>query len=148
MKTAQVVIGANYGDEGKGLMTDFITSETDKPLVIRHNSSAQAGHTVVAPDSRRHVFHHVGSGAFAGASTFLSQFFVAHPMLLGEELETLEALGVTPTLYVDPRAVVAVPACALGLQSLFETLPNRNGCSIACAPFGMVGCRAACAHWA
>ena len=109
MKTAQIVIGANYGDEGKGLITDFIASETEKPLVIRHNSSAQAGHTVVTPDGRRHVFHHVGSGAFAGASTFLSQFFVAHPMLLGEELVTLEALGVTPTLYVDPRAVVAVP---------------------------------------
>lgn len=109
MKTAQVVIGANYGDEGKGLVTDFLTSETDKPLVIRHNSSAQAGHTVVTPDGRRHVFHHIGSGAFNGASTFLSQFFVAHPMLLNEELVALDALGVTPTLYVDPRAVVAVP---------------------------------------
>ena len=109
MKTAQVVIGANYGDEGKGLITDFLASATAKPLVIRHNSSAQAGHTVVTPNGRRHVFHHVGSGAFAGASTFLSQFFVAHPMLLNEELVALEGSGVTPTLYVDPRAMVAVP---------------------------------------
>lgn len=109
MKTAQVVIGANYGDEGKGLVTDFLASETDKPVVIRHNSSAQAGHTVVTPDGHRHVFHHIGSGAFNGASTFLSQFFVAHPMLLNEELTALETLGVTPTLYVDPRTVVAVP---------------------------------------
>jgi len=109
MKSAQVVIGANYGDEGKGLITDFLASETEKPLVIRHNSSAQAGHTVITPDRRRHVFHHVGSGAFTGASTFLSQFFVAHPMLLNEELTALEALDVTPTLYVDPRTTVVVP---------------------------------------
>ena len=109
MKTASVIIGANYGDEGKGLVTDFIASQTDKPLVIRHNSSAQAGHTVTTPDGKRHVFHHVGSGAFTGASTFLGPRFVAHPMLLNEELAALKALGVTPTLYVDPRTTVAVP---------------------------------------
>lgn len=115
MKTAQVVIGANYGDEGKGLITDFLASQTENALVIRHNSSAQAGHTVVAPAAqpgkppRRHVFHHVGSGAMAGASTFLSQFFVVHPLLLGKELTALDSIGVTPTLYVDPRAPVAVP---------------------------------------
>jgi len=114
MKTAQVVIGTNYGDEGKGLITDFLANQTPKALVVRHNSSAQVGHTVVVPanrdaEERRHVFHHVGSGAFTGASTFLSQFFVAHPMLLDEELAALEALGVTPTLYVDPRTPVAVP---------------------------------------
>jgi len=114
MKTAQVVIGTNYGDEGKGLITDFLADQTEKALVIRHNSSAQAGHTVVAPaqdgtPERRHVFHHIGSGAFSGASTFLSRFFIAHPMLLGEELTALDTLGVTPTLYVDPRTPVAVP---------------------------------------
>lgn len=119
MKSAQVVIGANYGDEGKGLVTDFLASQTERPLVIRHNSSAQAGHTVVTPDGRRHVFHHVGSGAFCGASTFLGQSFVAHPMLLADELSALDALDVTPTLYVDPRATVAVPYDVL-LNQLLE----------------------------
>lgn len=106
---ALVVIGANYGDEGKGLITDFLTGELNKAVVIRHNASAQAAHTVRTPDGRHHVFHQVGSGTFVGASTMLSQFFVAHPMLLAEELAALENLGVTPTLYVDPRATVAVP---------------------------------------
>ena len=109
MKTANVIIGANYGDEGKGLVTDFIASQTDNALVIRHNSSAQAGHTVVTPSEQRHVFHHIGSGAFTGASTFLGPRFVAHPMLLGEELTALNTHGVTPTIYVDPRTTVAVP---------------------------------------
>lgn len=124
MKKAQVVIGANYGDEGKGLITDYLSSQTPNALVVRHNSSAQAGHTVVAPSKAsgqnyRHVFHHVGSGAFTGASTFLSRYFVAHPMLLGEELAALEKYGVIPTLYVDPRTTVAVPYDVL-LNQLIE----------------------------
>ena len=108
-KHAWVVIGANYGDEGKGLLTDFLTAELGGAVVIRHNASAQAAHTVRTPDGRHHVFHHVGSGALAGADTMLSQFFVAHPMLLSDELAALENLGATPRLYVDPRARAAVP---------------------------------------
>ena len=108
--SAQVVIGANYGDEGKGLITDYLAALAGgDAVVIRFNSSAQAGHTVVTPDGRRHVFHHVGAGTLAGASTLLSRFFVAHPMLLGEELAALEGLGVRPDIHVDPRARVATP---------------------------------------
>ncbi len=107
---AQAVIGANYGDEGKGHVTDFLAARCKTPAtVVRYNSSAQAGHTVVTPDGQRHVFHHVGAGAFAGASTLLSRFFVAHPMLLTEELDTLGRLGIEPKLYADPRSRVAVP---------------------------------------
>jgi len=107
---ARVVIGANYGDEGKGLVTDALVAAAPGPaVVIRYNSSAQAGHTVVTPDGRRHVFHHVGSGAFAGADTLLSRFFVSHPMLLPGELEALAGLGIQPQLWVDERSQVALP---------------------------------------
>ncbi|MCU6709603.1 adenylosuccinate synthetase [Paenibacillus sp. J5C_2022] len=44
MKTAKVVIGANYGDEGKGLMTDYFASQSESGIVIRFNGGAQAGH--------------------------------------------------------------------------------------------------------
>lgn len=110
MTSAQVVIGANYGDEGKGRTVDRLAAEAGgDALVIRYNASAQAGHTVVAPDGRRHVFHHVGAGAFAGAATLLSRYFMLHPMLLGGELDRLAALGVRPRLHADMRAPVAVP---------------------------------------
>lgn len=110
---ALAVIGAGYGDEGKGLFTDALVDRQQRtgvrPWVIRANGGAQAGHTVVCPDGRRHVFHHVGSGAFLNAPTFLSSFFVGHPMLLGRELDDLAALGVNPTLAIDPRAPIALP---------------------------------------
>jgi len=70
MTTVTAVIGANFGDEGKGLMTDVLASRApSRTLVVRANGGAQAGHTVVTPEGRRHVFGHVGSGALCGAPT-------------------------------------------------------------------------------
>ena len=69
MKNVKIVIGASFGDEGKGLMTDYFASEAAKRrencLVICSNGGAQRGHTVTTPDGRRHVFHHFGSGVYA-----------------------------------------------------------------------------------
>ena len=109
-KTAQVVIGAQFGDEGKGRVTDYYAAQVgDDGVVIRFNGGAQAGHTVVTPDGSRHVFSHVGSGAFAGAATFLSRFFVSNPILFLKEMENLAAKGVKPAVYVDPRSPVTTP---------------------------------------
>lgn len=103
--TAHVVIGAGFGDEGKGLMTDYLSDEST--LVVRFNGGAQAGHTVVTPEGRRHVFHHVGSGTFRGAATLLSRHFICNPLLLRKELAELE--GVRPDIRVDARAAVTTP---------------------------------------
>ena len=84
-----VVIGANYGDEGKGLMTDFLCRQHSADLVVRFNGGAQAGHTVVTPEGERHVFHHIGSGYFAGVPTYLSKFFVSNPVLFKQEYQEL-----------------------------------------------------------
>jgi adenylosuccinate synthase len=107
MRSARVVIGAGWGDEGKGLLTDFLSDE--KTLVVRFNGGAQAGHTVETPDGRRHVFHHIGSGAFRGAATFLSRFFVHNPLFYREEIEALHGLGVVPRVLADPRGLVTTP---------------------------------------
>jgi adenylosuccinate synthase len=110
------VIGANYGDEGKGLITDYLASKWDsaldsgRPMVIRFNGGAQAGHTVVTPTGARHVFHHFGSGTLAGAPTFLSGFFICHPMFFGNELKELKDLiGNVPEVYVDPLCMLSTP---------------------------------------
>lgn len=102
---ARVVIGASFGDEGKGLVTDYLCSQ-GAGMVVRFNGGAQAGHTVVDPDGRRHVFHHFGSGSFHGVPTFLSQFFVCNPILFFEELKSLEALGLRPTVYAHPDCLI------------------------------------------
>lgn len=113
-RQAYAVIGANWGDEGKGLATDALAAElargTKDVVVVRSNGGAQAGHGVERPEGGRHVFHHVGSGTFAGAATHLSRFFVAHPMMLGTELEDLARLDATPrAITIDPRAPVTTP---------------------------------------
>lgn len=113
MTTAQVVMGGAYGDEGKGLVTDALTAAAYRdgrtPLVVRFNGGAQAGHTVQRPDGTRHVFHHLGSGALAGAATHLAQRFVVHPMLFLREHAALQALGANTAVTVDPRARVTLP---------------------------------------
>lgn len=110
---AFAIIGAGFGDEGKGLATDALTakliSQGLKPIVVRSNGGAQAGHGVEPGDGRRHVFHHVGSGSFAGAATHLSRYFVAHPMMLFPELAELKSKGIVPVLSIDPRAPVTTP---------------------------------------
>lgn len=108
MPGLHAVIGANFGDEGKGLMTDYL-ADGPKSLVIRYNGGAQAGHTVVTPDGKRHIFHHFGSGSFRDAPTFLSEHFLVNPLAFVDELKEIQKLGVKPVVYVDPRARVVTP---------------------------------------
>lgn len=108
MKTADVVIGANFGDEGKGLMTDYYAAKSDS-IVVRFNGGAQAGHTVVTPDGKRHVFSHIGSGSFAGAETFLSRYFVCNPLLFRKEWDVLSPKCSVPQIHVDAAAIVTTP---------------------------------------
>ncbi|KQQ97159.1 adenylosuccinate synthetase [Massilia sp. Leaf139] len=104
-RTAKAVIGANYGDEGKGLMTDYhVAPAGAKGIVVRFNGGAQAGHTVTTPGGTRHVFSHIGSGALAGAATYLARHFVCHPTMFFKELATLPA---PPQVFVDDRAPVS-----------------------------------------
>ena len=106
---AKAVIGAGYGDEGKGLLTDFLAAETKDTIVVRSNGGAQAGHSVVTDDGLRHVFHHIGSGALAGARTHLSRYFVAHPMLFPAEWSALRERGAELSITSDPRTLITTP---------------------------------------
>ena len=102
---ARAVIGASFGDEGKGLVTDFLCSQ-GAGVVVRFNGGAQAGHTVVSPAGDRHVFSHFGSGTMLGVPTFLSQFFVCNPILFFHELGRLYALGLEPKIFAHPQCLV------------------------------------------
>lgn len=105
MKRTTAVIGAAFGDEGKGLMVDYLCRLSGaEPMVVRFNGGAQAGHTVVTPDERRHVFHHFGAGTLAGARTYLSRDFLVNPILWLKEYEELQRLGLRTRLFVDREA--------------------------------------------
>ncbi len=92
---AKIVIGSGYGDEGKGLTTDWLCQqELDagrRPIVVRANGGCQAAHTVVTPQGQEHVFKHHGSGGFLGVPTYLGPRFLVNPIGFRQEREQMPA---------------------------------------------------------
>ncbi len=78
-----IVIGANYGDEGKGLVTNDLTKGKDT-LVVLTNGGPQRGHTVLY-DGTRHIFHHFGSGTLKGAASYFAEEFMVNPAVFVKE---------------------------------------------------------------
>lgn len=102
------VIGKGFGDEGKGLAVDFLSSRHDKVLVIRHNGGAQSGHTVEWPD-KRFVFHELSSGSFRHADTFWAGTYFPDLYKLGEEISAFcDVSGFVPDIYADKNASVTI----------------------------------------
>ena len=107
---ARAVIGASYGDEGKGRTVEWLAApHGPAALVVRSNGGAQAGHSVETADGHRHVFHHFGSGTLRGARTHLSRFMVSHPIVFAEENAALRRVGTAPIISADPRGFVTTP---------------------------------------
>ena len=113
METVKIVIGANFGDEGKGLMTDYYANEAKEQnkscLVVCHNGGSQKGHTVVSPSGLRHVFHHFGSGCFAGADTYLAESFIVNPIIFNKEFSELHRKELVTKCFVHPDCLVTTP---------------------------------------
>lgn len=113
MSKVKVVIGSNFGDEGKGLMTDYFchqaTSQNENCIVVLSNGGAQRGHTVITPEGLRHVFHHFGSGTFVGADSYYCDQYILNPMTFRKEYEGLQELGFTPNIYAHPNCMWSTP---------------------------------------
>lgn len=106
--TVSVVIGANYGDEGKGLVTDWLCD--GKTLNVRYNGGSQAGHTVVDRLNQPFVFSHFGAGTLKGSSTYLSSEFIMNPIFFNQEYDKLVARGFKKLrVYADPQARITTP---------------------------------------
>ena len=100
------VIGCGYGDEGKGLVTDYLASKPGKNLVIRHNGGAQSGHTVEI-DDKRFVFHELSSGSFRHADTLWAETFLPDLYKLRQELEDFQNIvGFIPNVYASPETCI------------------------------------------
>lgn len=130
--TVEVVIGANYGDEGKGLVTDFLCLSKGKTTVALINGGCQRGHTVTDRIFGRHVFHHFGSGTFRGASTCFCRGYLLNPMQFVREYGELETAGVKPVSYREAGCDFQLPV-DIYLNRLIET--SRGG-----RRHGSVGC--------
>ena len=108
MKNIRAVIGANYGDEGKGLMTDYFchkaVSDGKSCVGVCTNGGAQRGHTVETEDNKRHIFSHFSSGTLCGAHTYLSPLYILNPMIFATEYSELERDGIKPYVLGDKNA--------------------------------------------
>jgi adenylosuccinate synthase len=133
MAKRYAVIGAGFGDEGKGLAVDFLCRKIHReegvmPVVVRHNGTAQASHTVV-DGPRRHRFSHFGSGTLYGAPTYLADTFYMHPCALVKEIIELMSLGVAPRVLYDRNCPVIFPQ-DIALSILRETRSGNGTCGM------------------
>lgn len=119
---ARIVLGANYGDEGKGTIVAKYSKEDGEVLNILTNGGAQRGHTVVTNDTV-HTFHHFGSGTLSGAATYCSRFFILNPMEFRKEWDSLV---IKPKVFRDTRCKWTVPFDMIA-NTITEQLKGTHG---------------------
>lgn len=106
---ALVVVGAQWGDEGKGKIVDLYTPFAD--LVVRFAGGANAGHTLVV-GGEKVILHLIPSGILhEGSRCVVAQGTVLDPEVLLREIDELEARGVSvrDRLFISDRAHVVLP---------------------------------------
>jgi adenylosuccinate synthase len=119
-----VIIGAQWGDEGKGKIADVLGAECD--LMARCNGGNNAGHTIVI-DGTEHILHLVPSGIFhPGVRCCIGRGVIVDPFVLIEEIEYIESVGadVSPLL-VDYACHLILPVHK-ALDAAQETLMGKS----------------------
>lgn len=103
-----VVVGAQWGDEGKAKITDLLATKAD--LIIRYQGGCNAGHTVVA-DNKTYKFHLIPSGIlYKGKTCFIGAGTVIHPETFLQETLDLVKDGISlDGLKVSPLASITMP---------------------------------------
>lgn len=103
-----VVVGAQWGDEGKAKITDLLAQEAD--LIIRYQGGCNAGHTVVV-SGKTYKFHLIPSGIlYKGKICFIGAGTVIHPNAFLQEVNELIKEGISlEGLKISPRASVTMP---------------------------------------
>jgi adenylosuccinate synthase len=92
---ATVIVGAQWGDEGKGKIVDLLAEHCD--LVCRYNGGPNAGHTIVA-NGETYKLKHIPSGILQEKECVIGAGCVVDPQVLIEELDDLESRGVSTEL--------------------------------------------------
>jgi len=92
-----VVVGAQWGDEGKGKIVDLLAQESD--VVCRYQGGPNAGHTIVV-DGETFKIRQTPSGVISGKTSVIGAGCVVDPQVLLEELDDLAARGIDPSVVV------------------------------------------------
>ena len=101
------IVGAQWGDEGKGKITDFFAGQSD--YVVRFHGGNNAGHTVIV-DGKTFKLHLIPSGVIYGEPlSVIGNGVVVDPKALIDEIKYLKEKGINPKLMVSDRAHVIMP---------------------------------------
>jgi adenylosuccinate synthase len=122
----QIILGAQWGDEGKGKVVDMLAEHVD--IVARYQGGANAGHTVVIGDTQ-YVLHLIPSGMFHPHITcVIGNGVVIDPIALLSEIAQLEAAGISAhgRLLISHNAHLIMPYHKL-LDSIREQTAQRIG---------------------
>ncbi len=101
-----IVVGAQFGDEGKGKITDFLAKTAD--LVVRFQGGNNAGHTVCS-DGKTLKLHHLPSGVLYEKKILIGAGCVVDPRVLVQEIENLRLAKIKLDLAIDPRCHIILP---------------------------------------
>lgn len=157
MSKVDVLLGLQWGDEGKGKVVDALTPHYD--VIARFQGGANAGHTITF-GNMTHVLHIIPSGIFHyNVINYIGNGVVIDPVILRQEIDDLIEMGIDPcrNLFISHRAQLILPThrvldaayeCAKGKSKIGSTLKGigptytdkiaRNGlriCDIATLDF-------------
>lgn len=146
MELPLVVIGAQWGDEGKGKIVDYLAKDAD--YIVRFNGGNNAGHTIVYK-GEKFPLSHLPSGVLWGKKLFIAQGSVVNPKILLSEIDFFQKRGNKPSLIIDPRVNLVMPyhqlldaateeakgdkkvgSLKLGIGYCYEDRNNRHGIRI------------------
>lgn len=125
MKKVDVLLGLQWGDEGKGKVVDVLTPRYD--VVTRFQGGPNAGHTLVF-EGQKYVLRSVPSGIFQGKTVnIIGNGVVLDPALFKEEVEQLEASGhdLKSRLYISKKAHLILPTHRL-LDAAYEAAKGKG----------------------
>ncbi len=119
--STHVVIGAGCGDEGKGVVTEYLCSRSPgHTAVVRFSGGHQCGHKVVK-DGVEHVFSNFGSGTLSGCPTYWSKHCTFEPVGFWKEYSLLREKGVAPMIWVNPACPVT---------TIYDVFVNRHSVEV------------------
>ncbi len=104
--TVTLVIGTQWGDEGKGKVVDYFSKDAD--YVVRFQGGNNAGHTIKVEDEI-YKLHLIPSGAIQGKTGVIGNGVVIDPKVLINEIDELTNRGIKPKLLISDRANIIMP---------------------------------------
>lgn len=119
--STRAVIGLGFGDEGKGVTTEYLCAQDPaNTIVVRFSGGHQAGHKVIKGNVE-HIFSSFGAGTLSGCPTYWSKNCTFEPVAFCKEYLALRKKGIQPTVYIHPHCPVT---------TIYDVFANRSSIEV------------------